>query len=119
MAKLKNSRATCTVSLLFFTLIIQQVNCRSGFRVYRTEAELREFEQLSPQERLERALVFPGAEIVEITGANQAATVQEGVSLYLDCSPWLQQFPGGSIQWYSLQLDEFGNIAYYSMFIIG
>ena len=98
--------------LVFSLLSSQQVKCQqSGFRVFRTEAELREFEQLSERERFDAALLYPGAKILEITGENQAATVQEGTSLYIDCLPWLQQFqPNGSIQWYSIQLDENGNV---------
>ena len=104
-------KVSVALSLLVSLLYFQQVSCQqSAFRVFRTEAELREFEQLSARERLDAALLYPAAEILQITGANQAATVQEGVSLNIDCLPWLQQFPGGSIQWYSLQLDEFGNV---------
>ena len=104
-------RVSITVSLLVFSLLgFQQVNSQqSGFRVFRTESELREFEQLNARQRLDTALLFPATEILEITGANQAATVQEDVSLNIDCLPWLQRFPGGSIQWFSLQLDEFGD----------
>ena len=105
-------RVSVAVSLLVFSLLgIQQMNCQqSGFRVFRTGSELREFEQFNAQQRFDAALLFPAAEILEITGANQAATVQEGVSLNIDCLPWLQRFPGGSIQWFSLQLDEFGEV---------
>ena len=106
-------KVSVAVSLLvrFSLLCFQLVSCQqSGFRVFRTEAELREFQQLSARERLDVALLYPAAEILEITGANQAATMQEGVSLSIDCLPWLQQFPNGSIQWYSLQLDEFANV---------
>ena len=111
-------KVSVAISLLVFSLLgFQQVNCwQSGFRVFRTEAELQEFKQSSARERLDAALLFPATEILEITGANQAATVQEGVSLNIDCLPWLQQFPGGSIQWYSLQLDEFGVPAYYGTY---
>ena len=99
------------VSLLVFSLLcFLQVNCQqSGFRVFRTGAELREFRQFTARERLDNALMFPGGAIIEITGASQAATVQEDTSLYIDCLPWLRRFPGGSIEWRSTQLDEFGD----------
>ena len=105
-------KVSVAVSLLVFSLLgFQHIGCQqSNFRVFRTGAELREFEQLSARERLDAALQFPGAAILEITGANQAATVQEAVALNIDCLPWLRRFPGGSIQWFSIQLDEFGNI---------
>ena len=111
-------KISVTISLLVFSLLgFQQVNCQqSGFRVFRTEAELQEFERFSARERLDAALLFPATEILEITGANQAATMQEGVNLNIDCLPWLQQFPRGSIQWYSLQLDEFGMIKSYGTY---
>ena len=109
-----HSFSVAVLPLLVFSLLSsQQVKCQqsAGFRVFRTDAELREFNQLSARERLDAALLYPGAEILEITGENQAATVQEGTNLYIDCLPWLQQFqPNGSIQWYSIQLDENGNV---------
>ena len=108
-----HSFSVAVLPLLVFSLLSsQQVKCQqSGFRVFRTDAELQEFEQLSARERLDAALLFPGVEMLEITRENQAATVQEGTSLYIDCLPWLQQFqPNGSIQWYSIQLDEYGNV---------
>ena len=104
-------KISVAVSLLVFSLFgLQQVNCQQeGFQVFRTGSELREFQQFSARERLDSSLRFPGAAVLELTGASQAATVQEGVSLNIDCFPWLQRFPGGSIQWYSTQLDEFGD----------
>ena len=104
---------TVSIAVLLLVFSLQGVKCQqSGFRVFRTEAELREFKQLSARERLDAALLYPGAEILEITGETQAATVQESTSLYIDCLPWLQQFqPNSSIQWYSIQLDEFGNVS--------
>ena len=121
MAELK-----AAILLFVFSLLVFQqgrVNCAlwsQGFRVFRTEAELEEFKQLNPRERLDTALKFPASEILEITGANQAATVQEGVSLNIDCLPWLQLFPeGSSIQWYSTLLDEIGNpIGMYAALIL-
>ena len=98
---------TVSIAVLLLVFNLQGVKCQqSGFHVFRTEAELREFEQLSARERLDAALLYPGAEILEITGETQAATVQEGTSLYIDCLPWLKKFqPNGSIQWYSILAD--------------
>ena len=111
--KMADHKVSVAISLLIFSLLgfRYYVGCQqSKFRVFRTETELREFEQLSTRERLDSALLFPATAILEITGANQAAIVQENVALNVDCLPWLQRFPGGSIQWFSIQLDEFGNI---------
>jgi hypothetical protein len=107
-------KVSIAVWLLVFSLLgFQQVYCQqteSNFRVFRTGSELREFEQLSARERLDFALLFPATEILEITGASQAATVQESVALNIDCLPWLRRFPGGSIRWFQTQLDESGEI---------
>ena len=100
-------KVSVAVSLLVLSLLgFQQVHCQG--RVFRTAAELREFEQFTARQRLGAAFLYPSNTTIEITGANQAATVQESVSLAIDCLPWLRRFPGGSIQWFSLQLDEFG-----------
>ena len=112
MADHKVSVAIASSLLVFSLLGFRHVGCQqSNFRVFRTVTELREFEQLSDRERLDSALLFPATGILEITGANQAATVQEAVALNIDCLPWLRRFPGGSIQWFSIQLDEFGHIS--------
>ena len=113
------------ISLFVFSLLVFQqgrvngAHWSQGFRVFRTEAELEEFKQLNPRERLDSALKFPASAILQLTGANQAATVQEGVTLDIDCLPWLQLFPeGSSIQWYSTLLDEIGNaIGMYALFL--
>ena len=45
---------------------------------------------------------------LNFTGAQMAVVFQEDVNVVLDCLPWLQQFPGGTIRWRRTQLDEFG-----------
>ena len=95
--------------LLFFCFFgLNSVQCE--FRVFRSDAELLEYEQFNEQQRLDVALKYPGTEIVELTEDTQTATVQKGVSVNLDCLPWLQKFPNGSIQWSYITLDYFGNI---------
>ena len=102
-------KASIAVSLLIFGLLgLQQVE--SQFRVFRSGAELREYEQFSEPERLAAAAQNPAAVVVRLTGAGQTATAQEGVSVSVDCLPWLRRFPGGSIRWTFIQLDEFGDI---------
>ena len=49
---------------------------------------------------------------VEITSAQSASIVREGMNINMDCLPWLNSFPdrggSGSIQWLMLQRDEDG-----------
>ena len=97
-----------TLLLIFCFLGQHLVQCQ--FRVFRSDEEQREYEQLNDQQRLAVALQYPDAGIVELIGDTQTATVQDGVSLSVDCLPWLQKFTNGSIEWSYIQLDDFGNI---------
>ena len=49
---------------------------------------------------------------VEMTSAQSASIVREGVNVNMDCLPWLNSFPdrggSGSIRWLMLQRDENG-----------
>ena len=81
----------------------------TDFTVFRGADEAT-FRQLSDQERLAFAAKSEEMQIVELTGASQSASAQEDVSLSIDCLPWLRRFPGGSIQWSFVQLDEFGDL---------
>ena len=47
--------------------------------------------------------------VVRLTRSAQLGIAQEGAGISIDCLPWLSRFSGGSIQWKSIQLDEFGN----------
>ena len=90
-----------------------------NFRVFGglgREAEVEEYNGFSDSERLEFAAKSGEAVIIRMTGDSQIATVQEGSSVSIDCLPWLQQFPGGSIQWFRLQLDYDGNPSMNSVF---
>ena len=104
-----------TVVLLFVLLqLLGQNRCgvvcstESGFRVFAGQDE-RSLEGLSPQERLEVAAKTGEMITVRMNETSQTGITQEGVYLAIDCSPWLSQFPGGSVQWSFIQLDEFGN----------
>ena len=78
------------------------------FMVFRGD-EVSELELLSDLERLEVAARTGDTQIIELTEASQGAVVQETVSINIDCLPWLNQNPGGSmIRWTVVQLDEFG-----------
>ena len=84
----------------------------SNFRVFGGLGrgdEVAEFNGFSDAERLEFAAKSGEAVIIRITGASQVATAQEESNVSIDCLPWLQQFPGGSIRWLRLQLDENGD----------
>ena len=75
-----------------------------------TGAQERELELLSDPEMLAVAARTGEVHIIELTGASQSAVAQEGVNLNIDCLPWLRRFPGGSIQWLVIQLNEFGEV---------
>ena len=47
--------------------------------------------------------------VVRLTRSAQLGIAQEGARIDIDCLPWLSRFPGGSIRWKYIQLDEFGN----------
>ena len=47
--------------------------------------------------------------IINITGTDSLAVVQEGVNALLDCFPFLSMFPGGNATWFLQRIDEFGN----------
>ena len=79
------------------------------FRVFRG-GELNQLKLLSGLERLQVAARSGETQIIELTEAAQGAVVQESVSVNIDCLPWLNQNPAGSmIRWTLVQLDEFGN----------
>ena len=84
------------------------------FRVYRGD-EVRELEVLSDPEKLEVAAKTGESQIVELVSDSQAAVVQSGVSLSVDCLPWLNQsLENGTsdamIRWSFIQLDKSGNM---------
>lgn len=72
-------------------------------------AELEFFNSLSEIERLEFAAPPESLEIVTITGAEQSAIAQEASRISVDCLPWLNRFPGGSIRWLRLGILEDGS----------
>ena len=43
---------------------------------------------------------------IEITSASQGGVVQEDVNTILDCTPWLQNFPGGTVRWYRYRFTD-------------
>ena len=97
----------CSVLTGYFSIVQSQAN--STFRVFRGSDES-QLDGFTPKEKLAIAAKAGETQVVRLTGASQSAVVQEDVSLSLDCLPWLDQFPNGSIRWYFIQLDEFGNI---------
>jgi hypothetical protein len=83
----------------------------SNFRVF-TGPDLRGLEDRLPPNSPER-LAFaakPGeSRVVRMTRSAQLGITQEDATIDIDCLPWLSRFPGGSIQWKYIQLDELGN----------
>ena len=64
---------------------------------------------LSYPQRLSIAAKSGESYIVELTKNSQCAVTQENVNLNVDCLPWLNQFPEGSIHWNYIQLYDIGN----------
>ena len=120
------SKASVRVSLLLKLSIVVGILClkqgvcngeqcsgfSSGFRVF-YEKDERYLANLSKPELLQFVAKSGENQVVRLSRSSQTGFVQEGVNLNIDCSLWLaSQFRGrGSIQWYFVQLNEFGNIA--------
>ena len=82
-----------------------------GFRVF-YDPDVRDLgDRLPPfsPERLAFAARKGESHVVRLTRSAQLGIAQEGARIDIDCLPWLSRFPGGSIQWNYIQLDEFGN----------
>ena len=83
----------------------------SNFRVF-SGPDLQGLAERLPPDSLER-LAFAArkgeSHVVRLTRSAQLGIAQEGAGISIDCLPWLSRFSGGSIQWKSIQLDEFGN----------
>jgi hypothetical protein len=92
------------------------LDCSSArsFRVF-YDPDVRDLgDRLPPNspERLAFAakLLKPGeSHVVRLTRSAQLGITQEDARIDIDCLPWLSRFPGGSIRWKYIQLDEFGN----------
>ena len=80
----------------------------SNFRVL-TGSEARELE-LGQNPELQEFLAGIGERvIINITGGESTAILQEGVNALIDCFPFLSRFPGGQISWFFRRIDQFGN----------
>ena len=81
----------------------------STFRVFYL-TDLDDLDSLSPRERLAFAAKPGERHVVRMTRSLQLGIAQEDANVNIDCLPWLSRFPGGSIRWYFIQLDDFGSI---------
>ena len=83
----------------------------SNFRVFSGPDLQGLAERLPPHspEALAFAARTGESHVVRLTRSAQLGIAQEGAGISIDCLPWLSRFSGGSIQWKSIQLDEFGN----------
>ena len=79
-----------------------------GFRVIRSGDES-SLKLLSYPERLSIAAKRGESHIVRLTEISQSAVTQENVNLNVDCLPWLNKFPEGSVHWYFVQLYDVDN----------
>ena len=87
-------------------------NCpASNFRVFNGQDVQDLGSRLPPgsPERLVFAAKSGESQVVRMTRSSQLGIAQEHANINLDCLPWLSRFPGGSIQWKFIQLDEFGS----------
>ena len=80
----------------------------SGFRIL-TGSEARD-QELGQNPELQDIAARTGERvIINITGDDSLAVVQEGVNTLLDCFPFLSMFPGGLVTWFLQRIDELGN----------
>lgn len=71
-----------------------------------TAEDLREIELMQNPALLDLAARTGERVVINITGPEQGGIVQAEVNTVLNCSPWLQNFPGGTVRWYRyLYLD--------------
>ena len=80
----------------------------SNFRLL-TGSESRELE-LGQNPELRDILARTGERVlINITGEESTAILQEGVNALIDCLPFLRRFPGGQISWFSRRIDQIGD----------
>ena len=102
--------ALVQASVLILLSLCGLATVQAQFRVL-TSDELEQLPFLTDKEKLLIAARTGEMHIVELSEMFQGAVVQEDVTLSIDCLPWLQQNPEGSmIRWTFIQLDEFGNV---------
>lgn len=65
-----------------------------------TAQQLRELELGQNPELLDLAARTGERIVVDMADSEQGAAVQAGVNAVLDCTSWLQNFPGGIVTWY-------------------
>lgn len=82
-----------------------------GFRVF-YEPDVHDLGDRLPPDGLER-LAFAAkageSHIVTLTRSSQLGIAQEDANVNMDCLPWLSRFPGGTIRWKFIQLDQLGH----------
>ena len=88
-------------------LLLQVLAVTSVVGQYRpiTGAEERRLRLRQDPELLALAARTGESIIIVIDGPSTTAIAQEGVNVNMDCLPWLDRFPGGSIQWSRIPLD--------------
>ena len=68
--------------------------------------------KLGQHSQLLRFAAFTGETAnIPINEPSQTGIVQERVFVSINCLPWLNRFPGGTIQWSRVTLDSNGNIS--------
>ena len=114
LATKQTMRVMKGIKLLFMLALalgVKRTDARhqpSSFRVL-TGSEARD-QELGQNPELQDIVARTGEKvIINITGADSLAVVQEGVNALLDCFPYLSMFPGGQVTWFLQRIDEFGN----------
>ena len=102
-----------SVVLVFMHSVHSTADCPSsaGFRVFYERRDVQTvLKSLPPREQLTLAAKTWESRIVRMTRSTQLGIAEEGARLNIDCLPWLSRLsPEGSIRWYYILLDEFGN----------
>ena len=98
-----------TIAVLVLVALFGSIaDTQSDFKLF-TGTDEHQLDLLSQPELLQIAAKAGDQIVVQLTEASQSGVAQEGVNITIDCLPWLNRFPGGSIEWTFIQLDEFGN----------
>lgn len=93
----------CLLGCLFLASILNNGDAQplpESVYTQLTAQQLRELELGQNPELLDLAARTGERIVVDMADAEQGAAVQAGVNAVLDCTSWLQNFPGGTVTWY-------------------
>ena len=93
-----------SIKVLLLLLVLAVTSVAGQYRPI-TGAEERRLRLRQDPELLALAARTGVSIIIVIDVPSTTAIAQEGVNVNMDCLPWLDGFPGGSIQWSRIPLD--------------